>query len=153
MAVTMARQPPLSPSLSLSRITRTCSFWELRCSGITQAPAAAAWLSGAPRQPFTATVYNNTLNGCSVDFDDGCAGGAMWIQGSHVTHNELATYQSNVARAGPFGGAVAVFPYAFGSKQVNSSFTANKMVAFIGNEGPIGGAIYTARCTVLLLYA
>lgn len=42
------------------------------------------------------------------------------------------------AGAGPFGGAVAVFPYAFGSKQVNSSFTANKMVAFIGNEGPIG---------------
>uniref|UniRef100_A0A383VSW0 Right handed beta helix domain-containing protein n=1 Tax=Tetradesmus obliquus TaxID=3088 RepID=A0A383VSW0_TETOB len=90
-----------------------------------------------------ATVYNNTLNGCTVDFDDGCAGGAMWIQGSHVTHNELATYQSNVARASSFGGAVAIFPYAFGSKQANSSFTANKMVAFIGNEGPIGGAIYT----------
>jgi hypothetical protein len=32
------------------------------------------------------------------DFDNGCGGGAMWVLGSQVTHNDRATYQSNTAR-------------------------------------------------------
>ncbi|KAF6254129.1 hypothetical protein COO60DRAFT_1462864 [Scenedesmus sp. NREL 46B-D3] len=80
-----------------------------------------------------ATVRNNSLHGCTMDFDNGCGGGAMFVLGSQVTHADRATYLRNTASSTD-GGALYITGYKYGTNPMNSSFLAADLVTFNGNS-------------------